>query len=129
MKGDEVGYPVLHFEVLAKDAPAMQRFYQDAFDWLMGPPTQGYAMVFPDAPGSINGGIGPAMDGSTGHVTFYLEVPDLEAMLDKIGSLGGATVLPPMQVPNGPRFALFSDPEGHIVGLVQGKKTPPAAAQ
>jgi WD40 repeat protein len=24
-----MGYPVLHFEVLAKDAPAMQRFYHD----------------------------------------------------------------------------------------------------
>jgi uncharacterized protein len=122
-----MGYPVLHFEVLAKDAPAMQRFYHDAFGWRIGPPASGYAMVFLDAPGSINGGIGPARDGS-GHVTFYLEVPDLEGMLARITSLGGATIMEPRQVPDGPRFALFSDPEGHIIGMVQGSKTPSAGA-
>jgi predicted enzyme related to lactoylglutathione lyase len=32
----------------------------------------------------------------------------------------------PTQVPDGPRFALFSDPEGHVIGMVQGRKSPPA---
>ena len=32
-----MAYPVFHFEVLAKDAPAMQRFYHDAFGWRIGP--------------------------------------------------------------------------------------------
>ncbi|MDB5028605.1 MAG: hypothetical protein JWO66_2294 [Candidatus Eremiobacteraeota bacterium] len=28
-------------------------------------------------------------------------------------------MMPPDQVPNGPRIALFTDPEGHVVGLVE----------
>jgi predicted enzyme related to lactoylglutathione lyase len=55
-------------------------------------------MVFSDVPGSINGGIGPAMDGS-GHVTTYLEVPDLEGMLARVASPGGTNIMEPMQVP------------------------------
>jgi hypothetical protein len=39
------------------------------------------------------------------------------------------TILPPVQVPNGPRFALFGDPEGYIAGLAQGENTSPTAVQ
>ena len=48
---------------------------------------------------SVNGGIGGGKDGYSGHVTFYVEVPDLEAALSKIEGLGGGTVMPPDQVP------------------------------
>jgi len=41
--------------------------------------------------------------------------------LDKIQRLGGSTMMPPDQVPNGPRIALFHDPEGHMIGMVQAK--------
>lgn len=59
------------------------------------------------------------MDGSAGHVTFYVEVPDLESALSKIESLGGSTVMEPSDVPDGPSIAMFTDPEGHLVGLVK----------
>jgi hypothetical protein len=29
------------------------------------------------------------------------------------------SMMPPDRVPGGPRVALFKDPEGHVVGLVQ----------
>jgi predicted enzyme related to lactoylglutathione lyase len=64
------------------------------------------------------------MDESTGHVTFYVEVPDLEATLSKIESLGGSTVMEPTEVPEGPSIAMFADPEGHLVGLVKGDSQP-----
>jgi hypothetical protein len=44
-----MAFPVLHFEVLAQDAPAMQRFYRDAFGWRIGPPASDCATVFPDS--------------------------------------------------------------------------------
>jgi predicted enzyme related to lactoylglutathione lyase len=42
-------YPVLHFEVLTKDAPAMQRFYHHAFGWRIGPPANDCVTVFTDS--------------------------------------------------------------------------------
>jgi predicted enzyme related to lactoylglutathione lyase len=46
-------------------------------------------------------------------------VDDAQAALDNIEGLGGKTVQPPVQVPGGVTFALFADPEGHLVGLVK----------
>ncbi|NIR46995.1 hypothetical protein GWO43_00740, partial [candidate division KSB1 bacterium] len=69
---------------------------------------------------SIGGGIGPAQEGP-GHVTFYVQVDDPQAYLDKAESLGGKTLVPVTEIPNMVTFALFQDPEGHMVGLVKGE--------
>jgi len=114
--------PVVHFEVVGKDAQALQGFYEDAFEWQMEEAIPNYyAMALPGGDDSgINGGIGQAMCGGAGHVTFYVEVPDLEATLSKIENLGGSRVMEPTDVPEGPSIAMFTDPEGHLVGLVKG---------
>jgi predicted enzyme related to lactoylglutathione lyase len=113
--------PVTHFEVLGKDAAALQRFYGEAFGWQMQDVMDGaYYMANPGSENAINGGVGAAPDGGSGHVTFYVEVDDPAAALEKVSQLGGSTIQPPMDVPNGPTIALFADPEGHVVGLVKG---------
>ncbi len=114
-----MGNPVVHFEVVGKDANALQSFYKRAFDWQMERAIPNYAMALTKSEGSINGGVGAAPNGDAGRVTFYVEVEDLEAMLRKIENLGGGRVMGPMDVPGGPSIALFSDPEGHVVGLVK----------
>ena len=114
-----MGNPVVHFEVVGRDAEALQSFYKDAFDWQIQPAVANYAMAHPGGGVGINGGIGATPDRSAGHVTFYVEVPDLEAALSKIESLGGSTVMGPEDVPEGPTIAMFADPEGHLVGLVK----------
>ncbi len=115
-----MGNPVVHFEVIGRDAQALQRFYKDAFDWQIEEAIPDfYAMAHPGGDGGINGGIGAAMGDGTGHVTFYVAVPDLEAALSKIEGLGGSTVMGPTEVPEGPTIAMFGDPEGHLVGLLK----------
>jgi predicted enzyme related to lactoylglutathione lyase len=114
-----MGNPVVHFEVIGRDAQALQNFYKHAFDWQIEPAIPNYAIARPGGEGSISGGIGSAMEGGAGHVTFYVAVPDLEAALSKIKSLGGSTVMEPSDVPEGPSIAMFADPEGHVVGLVK----------
>ncbi|MEO6835446.1 MAG: VOC family protein [Candidatus Tumulicola sp.] len=114
--------PVVHFEVVGKDAAALQKFYGEAFDWEISEQMPGspmsYAMARPRTEDGIDGGIGGGTDATNGHVTFYIAVDDLDAALSKIQSLGGKTVMPPDKVPDGPTIALFSDPEGHVIGLV-----------
>jgi len=119
-----MGNPVVHFEVIGKDPKALQKFYKQAFDWEMSEPmpeeAMNYAMVQPKGEGGIDGGIGGGRDDYAGHVTFYVAVPNLEAALSKIQGLGGKTIVPPDNVPGGvTRIAMFADPEGHVVGLVQ----------
>ena|SRR3990172_7507836 len=112
--------PVVHFEVVGKDAKKLQEFYAKAFDWHIDASNPiNYGVIDTHAGGGINGGIGPADDGGPGHVTFYIQVNDLDAYLKKVESLGGKTVVPVTEIPNMVTFALFSDPEGHVVGLVK----------
>jgi uncharacterized protein len=116
--GGAMPNPVVHFEVLGKDADALQAFYGKVFDWELSPVMPTYAMVTKQADG-IAGGVGSTPDGSEGHVTFYVQVDDLAAALEQIEAAGGRTIQPPMDVPDGPSIALFADPEGHVVGLVK----------
>jgi predicted enzyme related to lactoylglutathione lyase len=111
--------PVVHFEVLGKDAAALQAFYGRVFDWELNPVMPTYAMVSTKIEGGIPGGVGATPDGSEGHVTFYVGVDDLAAALEQIEAAGGRTIQPPMDVPEGPSIALFADPEGHVIGLVK----------
>ncbi len=114
-----MGSPVTHFEIVGADAKALQDFYREAFTWEVIPAGPSYAMVHPQAGTGINGGVGAAPEGGGSRVTVYIEVDSLEASLVKIESLGGSTVLGPLDVPGGPSIALFSDPEGHIIGLTK----------
>ena len=68
----------------------------------------------------IGGGVGGAPEGYDGHVTFYVEVPDVEAALAKAEELGGTRVMGPDEVPGmGIVLGHFTDPEGHLIGVVQ----------
>ena len=66
----------------------------------------------------IGGGVGSAPEGYPGHVTFYIEVPDVEAALAKAENLGGSRVMGPEAVMDQLEIGLFNDPEGHLVGVV-----------
>jgi len=115
-----MGNPVTHFEIVGSDAKALQSFYREAFGWEIVPAGPSYAMVHPQAGLGINGGVGAAPEGAgRSQVTVYVEVDDLDPALRKIERLGGKTVIGPLNVPGGPSIALFSDPEGHVIGLTK----------
>ncbi len=113
-----MGQPVVHFEIIGKDAKKLQSYYSDLFGWEIKDPIgpMNYGVVPRDgnvnADGAgIGGGVGGGMDGYDGHVTFYAEVPDVEAGLAKAESLGGSRLMGPDEVPGGPVIAQFKDPE------------------
>ncbi|HEY7801539.1 MAG TPA: VOC family protein [Dehalococcoidia bacterium] len=113
-----MGNKVVHFEVLGKDGKKLQQFYGSLFDWNVDANNpMNYGMVNA-ADAGVGGGIGPAMEGGP-QVTFYVEVPDLNAALKKAESLGGKKISDPMDVPGGPKLAHFADPDGNVIGLTQ----------
>jgi predicted enzyme related to lactoylglutathione lyase len=114
--------PVVWFEVIGKDGPALQRFYGNLFKWHVADAGDGsgYGLVEAAEKG-IGGGIGKSQDGGPGHVTFYVEVADPAAYLKRAEQLGGTVILPPTELPQFRlTFALFADPEGHVIGLSKG---------
>lgn len=119
-----MGAPVTHFEVNAKDAARSREFFSNLFGWKIDiDPNMNYGMVDTGVKMGINGGIGQSM-GPNSNVTFYVQVEDVQAYLDKAVSLGGNIVVPVTEVP-GVTFAQFADMEGNVIGLVKGPQTPP----
>ena len=115
-----MGNPVVHFEITGSDSGALQQFYGDLFGWkIKNMPEMGYGIVEKEE-GGIGGGI-DAAQGGPGAVTFYIAVDDVQAYLDKAESLGGKTVVPVTMIPDMVTFALFADPEGHVVGVVKNQ--------
>ena len=111
-----MAHPVLHFEILGSNGAALQQYYSDLFGWEINADNpQNYGMVTGIDPG-IGGGVGSSQDGKP-FVTVYVQSDDLQASLDKAESLGGKKVMEPMDIPDGPTIAMFSDPEGNVVGL------------
>jgi uncharacterized protein len=121
-----MGQPVVHFEVIGKDGPKLREYYSELFGWKFGEPMgpTNYAVTMRDdnvneQGAGIGGGVGSAPEGYDGHVTFYVEVPDVDAALAKAEELGGSRMMGPADMAEvGIRIALFADVEGHVVGLV-----------
>jgi len=112
-----MGDPVIHFEVVGKDGAKLQKFYGDAFGWKIDASNPMKYGIVDNGGEGINGGVGEAPNP---HLTFYVAVDDLESRLRTIEEAGGATVTPPTEIPGMVTFALFSDPEGNVCGLVKG---------
>ena len=122
-----MGLPVVHFEVIGKDGEKLRGYYAELFDWNIDASNpMNYGVIqreenLTDEGIGIGGGVGVGPDGYDGHLTFYVQVPDVEAALAKAEELGGTRVMGPDEVPGGRMIlGMFNDPEGHMVGLIQG---------
>lgn len=120
-----MGQPVVHFEIIGKDGEALRNYYSELFGWEIdadNPMNYGTVQrdgnTNPDGIG-IGGGIGTGPEGYDGHVTFYVEVPNVEAALAQAESLGGSRMMGPEEPMEGVQIGLFNDPEGRTVGVVK----------
>jgi predicted enzyme related to lactoylglutathione lyase len=114
-----MGQPVVHFEIGCRDSAKTADFFNRLFDWQMQP--MGPATM-------INTGTGAGIQGhisSLGHephnyTTFYVQVDNVQAYLDKVVALGGKILVHPVEIPTG-TFAWFADLEGNTIGLWKPK--------
>jgi len=116
-----MGFKVTWFEITGADGEALRSFYGELFDWTFQLfPEMNYGTIEVEE-GSLGGGVGQANDGP-GLLTFYVETPDVTASLVKAASLGGNVLMPETNVMEGVTIGLFSDPEGHVVGLLKANE-------
>ena len=116
-----MGDQVTNFEINSGDPAKARRFYTSVFGWKMNEVPNNYTFVDTDAGGKGNGGgIGP-LRGPKPFVTFYVVVRDLDATLKKASDGGGKVVFPATKVGPTTTIALFSDPDGNVIGLTDGK--------
>jgi len=114
-----MGQPVVHFEIGCRDIEKTANFFSRLFGWqtqAIGPAT----MINTGGSGGIQGHISSLGHEPHNYTTFYVQVDDVQAYLDKAGTMGGKTLVPPVEIPTG-TFAWLADPEGNTVGLWKPK--------
>jgi uncharacterized protein len=113
-----MGRPVVHFEIGCRDSAKTQEFYKKMFDWKIE--AFGPAAMIAAESGGVGGHISTLGHDPFHYTIFYVDVEDVSAALKKAESLGGKTLVPPVDIPNG-TFAWMQDPEGNTVGLWKAK--------
>jgi uncharacterized protein len=111
--------PVVHFEIGCRDSAKTAEFVCQLFDWkteASGPAV----MINTGSSEGIQGHITALGQEPYNYVTFYAQVDNLEAYLDKASSLGGKTLVPPVDIGYG-SFAWVGDPDGNVIGLWKPK--------
>lgn len=108
--------PIVYFDIAGPDASALSAFYATLFGWTI----DGASQIQPDAVQTLRGGIRQ----DPPEKVLYLGVADIDATLTAIVASGGAIVIPRTVVPNVVTFALFTDPAGNRMGLVETPKPP-----
>jgi uncharacterized protein len=117
-----MGQPVVHFEIMARDAARARAYYSELFGWEIDASNpMNYGVILREANLNADGvGLGGGIGGAPeGYVTVYVEVPDVEVALQKAESLGGERRSGPDEVPGaGIAIGMFADPEGRLIGLI-----------
>ncbi len=105
--------PVVHFEIIGKDGKRLQEFYRELFGWKIDANNpMNYGLIEPGIGGPENGVGGGIAQGDAPFVTVYVQVVSLDETLKKAESMGGKTVMPPMDVPGRPKHRAAPGPGG-----------------
>lgn len=110
--------PVVHFEVVGSDGAKLQEFYGELFGWTINADNEMNYGIVDNGGQGINGGVGESPEGA--HVTWYVQVPSIDDYLKKAEQIGGKTVMARTEM-DMVTMAMVADPEGNIVGLVEGE--------
>ena len=109
--------PIVFFDIAAPELANQAQFYKDIFGWQVGPDGRLSVPAASPLPGLLR--VEPPSQGPLTERVIYLGVPSINATLAKITARGGAVVFPRTEVPGVVVVALFTDPAGNRMGLVE----------
>jgi predicted enzyme related to lactoylglutathione lyase len=103
--------PIVFFDLAGPNAPQLQAFYADVFGWRAGETGQ---MMIP-----ITAPIPAAIRQDPAEKRIYIGVDHITARLEQIKTHGGTIDAPRFEVKGVAVLALFKDPAGNPMGLVE----------
>ena len=105
------GAPVVFFSIFGPEGERLQKFYADLFEWTIAPGGDVVTTVSSPLPATIGKGVAETI--------VYIGVDDITATLAKVTERGGTIRFPRFEVPGRVVLAVFHDPAGNSVGLVE----------
>ena len=117
--------PVVHFEIAGSDVSELIDFYKSVFEWKVYPLNEELYIADPGSYQGIEGHLFETTEDMnfTNLVIIYVAVDDIVECLEKAEKLGGEILIQPQEIPgNASHYALFRDPCGNSIGLLQRRK-------
>lgn len=112
--------PIVHWELMVDDVDRTKTFYRNVFDWQFRDAGPEYTLIDTGTP--PGGGILRRPPGVTmSSLNTYFDVADLERTVRAAVEAGGTVIVPRMEVPGVGWFAMFTDPDGIPIGVMQGQ--------
>ena len=120
--------PIVHWEFMGADGDSQRSFYSSIFDWEFAAVEgfDGYHMTSAESSG-VAGAVGTGNEQMPNYSAVYIQVDDINDSLTTVEANGGSTVVPRTEIPGTVTFAMFNDPAGNMVGIVEADT--PAAAE
>jgi predicted enzyme related to lactoylglutathione lyase len=114
-------------DLASSDPVASRSFYAGLFEWNVqvhpDPQYGGYALA--RTGGHDVAGIGPKMMAEAPTAwSLYIGTDDVDALASRVGGAGGRIVVPPMEVGDQGRTAVFADPAGATISAWQARAMP-----
>ena len=116
--------PIVHFHVGAADPAAAGKFFEEVFNWKIGPGIPGVAATIDTGYPEINdirvaGGIIQLPEGAPPFISVFVRVADLDGALARAAERGARIVVPRTDRPGSATIAIIQTPFGHTMGVVQ----------
>jgi uncharacterized protein len=110
-----VANSVKQWQIVAKDPDAVASFYSRLFGWTVD---RGNALGYRAVKGAgIDGGIWPSPPDGHNLIQLFVEVEDIDKVLQKAMSLGAKVIVPKSTLPDGDSMAVLLDPAGLTIGV------------
>jgi predicted enzyme related to lactoylglutathione lyase len=109
-----------HIEWASTDLNRSKDFFSNLFGWKFNTWSDEYYLFH--TPGKPGGGFMKVDKVEPGNsVVVYVETDSIESTLQRVEELGGMATMPKTEIPEMGWYAQFSDPDGNVIGLYQGK--------
>ena len=109
--------PIVFFDIAAPELASQAAFYKAGFGWEADAYGSLTVPVTSPLPGNLR--VEPPSQGPTTERVIYVGVPDINATLAVVTAHGGTIVFPRTIAPGVVILALFKDPAGNRMGLVE----------
>jgi predicted enzyme related to lactoylglutathione lyase len=111
-----MAFPIVHVEFQVQDADKARVWYERIFGWATEKDEKLNYVTFSSGEGQMAGGF--SASGLPAGAVPYVAADDIPALLNKVEAAGGKVLQPEMEIPGMGTLALFADPDGNTIGVI-----------
>lgn len=119
-----MGNSLCHWEFMVHDVETSKAFYGKVFDWSFDDQSYpGYTLIHTGKEPS-GGMMAKPAEAPMPCLSQYFQVDSVDGTMAKVTAGGGRVIVPKMEIPKVGWFAMFTDPDGIPVGILEPQTGP-----